>query len=193
MQKLLNESAQNEFEELLFWGRISAQKGDYYIAMGVTYTDRYEFPHKTFYWCNQQTGMQFKPFPALNDQHVDLYNHMANEVFTGDAMKIHKQVEDPEEVEALRVKREAAKARQAADPLESTEEEDPASLIIKVNCKEIDRLHYHVRAIEHECHVIPQGSMKLNQKHELQRNEGFLGLPMSECFDLKFYSHFRNV
>ena len=79
------------------------------------------------------------------------------------------------------------------DPLESTEEEDPESLIVKINLKEIDRLHYHVRAIETECHIIPQGSMKLNHKHEVQRNEGFLGLNKQECFNLKYYSHFRNV
>ena len=35
--------------------------------------------------------------------------------------------------------------------------------------------------------------MKLNHKHEVQRNEAFLGLPKNECFDLKCYSHFRNV
>jgi radial spoke head protein 9 len=79
------------------------------------------------------------------------------------------------------------------DPLESTEEEDPENLIVKINLKEIDRLHYHVRAIETECHIVPQGSMKLNHKHEVQRNEGFHGLCNEECFSLKCYSHFRNV
>ena len=39
----------------------------YYIAMGVTYSGRYEFPVKSFYWANQSTGMKFKSFPALND------------------------------------------------------------------------------------------------------------------------------
>lgn len=27
------------FEELLFWGRIEGELNDYYICMGVTYTD----------------------------------------------------------------------------------------------------------------------------------------------------------
>lgn len=35
--------------------------------------------------------------------------------------------------------------------------------------------------------------MRLNEKHEVQRNEAFGGLCERECFDLKYYSHFRNV
>ena len=41
--------------------------------------------------------MQFKPFPAMNDQHLADYNAMANDLFTGDPNKIHKVVENPEE------------------------------------------------------------------------------------------------
>ena len=88
----------------------------------------------------------------------------------------------------------AKKAREEArDPLASTEEEDPKALIIPVNCKEIDRLNYHVRAIENDCHIIPHGSMKLTPAHEVERNEAFTGLSPKECFNLDFYSHFRNV
>lgn len=162
------------------------------MALGVSYTGRYEFPEKTFYWCSQATGMTFKQFPALNDQHVADYDQMANMPFSGDWAKVHKKVEDPEEQEALR-KRHDEKAHKEVDPLESTEEEDPQSLIVKINLKELDRLHYHVRAIENDCHIVPQGSMKINSHHEVQRNEAFQGLPGQECFDIKFYSHFRNV
>jgi len=37
-------------EELMFWGKINGIKNDYYIAVAVTYSNNYEFPHKTFYW-----------------------------------------------------------------------------------------------------------------------------------------------
>ena len=37
----------------------------------------------------------------------------------------------------------------------STEEVDPESLIVRINLKEVDRLLYHVRAIENDCHIIP--------------------------------------
>lgn len=77
--------------------------------------------------------------------------------------------------------------------LSSTEEVDPESLIVRINLKEIDRLHYHIRAIENDCHIIPHGSMKLTLAHEVQRNEAFRGLSPSDCFNLACYSHFRNV
>jgi len=35
--------------------------------------------------------------------------------------------------------------------------------------------------------------MKLTPAHEVERNEAFTGLPPKECFNLDFYSHFRNV
>ena len=38
LQQLLNNAKDSDFEELLFWGRVSGQKADYYIAMGVTYS-----------------------------------------------------------------------------------------------------------------------------------------------------------
>jgi hypothetical protein len=37
LQSLLNDCQESDFEELLFWGRISGLRADYYIAIGVTY------------------------------------------------------------------------------------------------------------------------------------------------------------
>ena len=62
----MNNSKTADFEELLFWGRIEGTKSDYYIAMGVTYTDKFEFPEKRFYWATS-VDFKFKPFPTLND------------------------------------------------------------------------------------------------------------------------------
>jgi len=50
-----------------------------------------------------------------------------------------------------------------------------------------------VRAIENDCHVVPQGSFKLTTAHEVARNEAFRGLKAEEAFKLNYYSHFRNV
>jgi hypothetical protein len=76
-------------------------------------------------------------------------------------MKIHKAVEDKKEEEEMKKKKES-KGNVEKDPLASTEEEDPDSYVVKIDLKEIDRLHYHIRAIDHDCHIVPQGSMKLN-------------------------------
>lgn len=107
-------------------------------------------------------------------------------------MFVHKSVEVP--VDAAEVERLAKiKENKVEDPLASTEEEEGSNKERAINLKEVDRLHYHVRTIENDCHIIPMGAVKLNAKHEVQRSENFLGLPMSEVFDLKCYSHFRNV
>ena len=78
MQQLLNSSQPSDFEELLFWGRVSAAKGDYYIALGICYRERYEFPEKKFFWCSKANNMTFQAFPPLNDQHKEEYDKLAN-------------------------------------------------------------------------------------------------------------------
>lgn len=62
----------SQFEELLFWGKITGLYGDYYIAVGYTYTGVYEFPNKRFYWAVAKQGqpaseMEFNEMPELND------------------------------------------------------------------------------------------------------------------------------
>ena len=44
-----------DFEEVLFWGRIGGVTGDYYIAMAINYKGHYEFPWKRYFWCNNVT------------------------------------------------------------------------------------------------------------------------------------------
>lgn len=166
-------------------------KSDYYVAVGICYNDRYEFPEKKFYWCNQANNMTFEQFPKLHENHKEANEAIANQLFEGEPMKVHKVLVDPEE-EAKKKAEKQAKMAQATE-LDDTEEEDPESLIEKVDFKEIDRLHHHVLAIENDCHIIPQGAMKLTIKHEVQRNEAFNGLTQEEAFRLGSYSHFRNV
>ena len=59
--------------------------------------------------------------------------------------------------------------------------------------KEIDRVHYIVRAIENDCQITPHGAFKLTTSHEVNRNEAFRGLSLEDAFKLSSYSHFRNV
>ena len=66
ISELLNESSADAFEELMFWGRIEGMDADYYICMGVTYTDKYEFPEKRFFWASSN-NFTFKAFPPIND------------------------------------------------------------------------------------------------------------------------------
>lgn len=67
LQNFLNDYFSEQ--ELMFWGKITGINKDYYIAMGVTYEERYEFPTKKFYWASS-SDFVFSEFPPLNDQHA---------------------------------------------------------------------------------------------------------------------------
>jgi len=47
----------------LFWGKLSGLNGDYYIALGLVFTGRYEFAEKRFYYATS-SDITFRPFPA---------------------------------------------------------------------------------------------------------------------------------
>ena len=87
LQNLLNNAAPEDFEELLFWGRIEGVQRDYYIAMGLTYNGKYEFPEKRFYYATS-ADFEFKAFPELNTQHENEYDKLQG-FFTGNPDKIH--------------------------------------------------------------------------------------------------------
>lgn len=189
----MNTSAETDFEELLFWGKLTGLNADYYVAVGLVYTGRYEFACKRFYYATS-ADFTFKPFPALNDQHKEVYDEIKT-MLTGNPKLIHRKVE-PEKSAAEGQEEEAVAQKKPAkeiDPLASSEEEDPNALIVPVDLKEIDRVHYIVRAIENDCQVVPQGAFKLTTAHEVARNEAFKGLQLDEAFQLSSYSHFRNV
>lgn len=162
--------------------------------MGLVYSGRYEFAEKRFYYA-LSTDFAFKPFPALNDQHKAVYDEIKL-MLTGNPKLIHKKVEaeksaaDGNEEDNLSSPKKAVKE---IDPLASSDEEDSNSLIVPIDLKEIDRVHYLVRAIENDCQVAPQGAFKLTTSHEVARNEAFRGLPLDQVFALQSYSNFRNV
>ena len=60
-------------EELAFWGKIQGVKNDYFIAIGTTYTDMYEFPVKRFYWA-LSSDLSFKELPALTEHYNEVIN-----------------------------------------------------------------------------------------------------------------------
>ena len=164
-----------EFEELMFWGRIEGLEADYYVCMGITYSQKYEFPEKCFYWASSDDYI-FKAFSTLNDQHDATIDELAS-VFTGNPKQIHVQVEpeiSPETAEEIAARE--AEPEPSLDPLASTEEEDPNAGFVPRNLTELDRLQYTILAIENDCHIIPKGSMRLTDQHEVRHNTAWCGL-----------------
>lgn len=174
----------------MFWGRIEGIKNDYYIALGVTYTDKYEFPEKCFYWASS-VDYKFKAFPKLNDQNVDKFDTIKG-LFIGDPNFVHIRVA-PEKSEEEAVPDQKESAPKERDPLASTEEEDPNAGFVPRNFTELDRLQYTVYAIENDCHIVPKGAMKLTEHHEVRRNNAFRGLSSEEAFSINSYFNFRNI
>ena len=93
----MNDSKEGDFEELLFWGRVSGISKDYYIAMGVTYAKQYEFPTKTFYFASSQ-DMVFREFREINKLHEDKYDTIKTP-FLGDSNHIYIKETDEDKKE----------------------------------------------------------------------------------------------
>ena len=179
----------------MFWGRVSGVTANYYIAVGLQYSGRYEFPQKKFYWCSPKNDFVFEAFPSLNDYHSkpdnNEYSKIAKLPFTGDPAKVHVAVEKKVETEEEKAAKEAKLA--ARTELDDTEEEDPNAQIVINDLTELDRLLYHVQAIDFDCSIVPKGAMKLTPTHEVHRNEAFKGLPRERITSLEGYSHFRVI
>ena len=186
----MNECQETDFEELLFWGRVSGTKGDYYVAQGVTYKKQYEFPTKTFYFASS-SDFAFRKFRDINTQHKDEYDKITTP-FTGDSSHIYIK-EDRESDPNAAAAAEQEAPEEERDILEDTPEEDPNKGIEYRSLIEEDRLLYTVLAIENDCQICPKGAFRLTEDHEVERNVAFRGLSQDECFKLDSFSHFRNV
>lgn len=122
---------------------------DYFIAVGVTYQEMFEFPQKKFFFCLSNDYI-FKEMPGLNDQHKEFVDRDTS-FFLGvpDRKLIVKEGEEaeaeqpPEEVE----EEEGAEKKEEESDISEPEE-------VKVPPKElteIDRVNYVVHAIETDC------------------------------------------
>lgn len=174
-----------DFEEVLFWGKISGVTRDYFIAMAINYKGHYEFPWKRYFWCNNVTW-EFAELPNINANDRDPAEGI-NTNFSGNHVDVLFAPAGEEEADPVDPPMDME--NDDKDSLASTEEEK----IPPKNFTELDRLSYVVRAIDHETSVVPKGSFKLTQAHELARNKQFGGLPRSTATDLSNFQHFRNI
>ena len=172
----------DEYEEVLFWGKIKGSTRDYYIAQALNYKQQYEFPYKLFFWCTSQ-NWKFVELSAINPNDQELVE-LHNIPFTGEPEKVIKEAPAAENEEENKEEEQADK-----DSLASTEEDKipPKSFV------ELDRLAYVVRAIDHDCTLVPEGAFRITPAHELTRNKAFEGLSRKEIRNIKHYLHFRNV
>ncbi|KAL4462089.1 hypothetical protein ABPG74_000934 [Tetrahymena malaccensis] len=180
---LLQITETEKFDNILFWGKINGVKFDYYIAVGLHFKGKFEFPTKKFYWAKSDTFV-FDELPEINLEYRAQVDSFRN-LFTGD----HKFVliPLPEDQQAEEQNQEQPEGEEK--PEDSDEEEN-----IKVKPKaftELDRLAYVVRAIENDCALVPVGAFKLTPTHELRYNDSFRGASLDSVSNINTYQHFR--
>lgn len=169
--KIENESLH---DEILFWGKINGTVKDYFIALGLNFNGMTGFCTKSFYWCSS-ANFNFASLPVVDPKNIATLSSF-NGLFTGEHDKILKEAEVSEQQEIF------------------VEEDDALPLVIKgKNITELDRLSYIVNEIERQCHLVPEGSVKLTPLHEVRRNEAFSGLSKEDASSLAKYVHFRKV
>jgi radial spoke head protein 9 len=172
---LLKIHEHEDFEEVLFWGKIRGIMKDYYIAISINYKSHHEFPHKRFFWCTGHSW-EFAELLSLSPEDQEFIENF-NTNFSGehDRILVEAVEEDPKE-----------------DDQDSIIPEDQEKIPTK-NFTELDRLSYVVRAICHDCQLVPYGSFRITPGNELTRNKSFSGLLLSQVKDIKNYGHFRPV
>ena len=172
---LLKLHEHEDFEEVLFWGKIRGIMKDYYIAMALNYKTQPEFPKKRFFWCTNHRWdfAELSPLKSNEEEFVERFNLN----FTGEHDRV--LVEAPED--------------------EAIDEEDDSVVpgdhekLPPKNFTELDRLSYVIRSICHDCQGVPNGAFRITPGHELTRNRAFEGLSCQQLKDVRNYSHFRPV
>lgn len=177
----LNET--QNFEQILFWGKIEGIEKDYYIALGLNFKGQYEFPLKKFFWSSND--FKFSELPPINLQYKDLVNTLRTP-FTG---KYEEVIEEAKEEEEEQVNEEN---EENPENPQKDEDDEIQIKIPKKNFTELDRLAYVVRAIDIDCAALPIGALKLSPTHELRYDESFQGLSIAEATKLSNYQHFRH-
>ena len=144
------------FEELLFWGKVSGVVNDYYVAVALQYVGIPDFPRKHFYWCSSANWT----FATLPQAHPHL-KHILDKVqvfFSGEFDRVVIDGNGKSDIVDV-----AAAHAHIAKPLELPQK----------GISELDRLSHLVSQVESDCQVVPVGSFKLTPIKEVRRNEAF--------------------
>lgn len=183
-------------EQLYFWGKISAEENDYYIAMGVNYKGHYEFPEKIFYFSTNNFDFQVLPetFPYHDKDIIDSYYKplKGNPNIVIKKYKVDVPEGQPEEPKEEQKEGEENKPK-IQDPDASVDDNAPKPEEPKEDFTEKLKLSYLVRQIDYDTDIIPEGAMKLVSEHEIRPNTCFFGLNKENVGDMGKWMHFRKV
>lgn len=169
--------ANNNFDEIQLWGRLSGLYNDYYIFIGTKYVRNSPFPVRDYFWAYED----FK-FAPLKEPSVESLGFLmgVNGYFSGEHHKVLKKSEfnkiqdfDPENID-----------REFFSFSSIIFTNFCSDVIIKGNAEsditELDRLSFVVRRIDALCAVVPTESYKSGPNNELVKNIGFKGIKTGE-------------
>lgn len=152
--------------KMKFWGKIFGSTQDYLI---VECMDLYgEFPEKSFYYCNP-SNYYLRALPPLSKEYEETAKSLTAR-FTGDASFFAYNGEDPEEPEP--------------DP----EDENAAPV---ERFRELHRLSYVVRKIDHDCALVPGGAVIVDAAKKVVFSPYYAGLSYQTLSEHRAYFHLR--
>lgn len=147
-----------------FWGKIFGSNQDYLI---VQVMDLYgEFPEKFFYYCNP-SNYHLRSLPPLSKEYENTAKALTTR-FTGDASFFAYNGEDQDEPE--------------------TEEEGVSPV---ERFRELHRLSYVVRKIDHDCALVPGSALIVDAAKKVVFNPYYNGLSYQTLSEQRAYYHFR--
>lgn len=183
-------------EHLYFWGKITGEESDYYIAEGINFTGHYGFPEKKFYFST--ADFNFVPLPETFDYHDKDVNDNYYKPLKGKPNEIIKKYKEeiPEGENAEKPpeeNKEEQPPQQIQDPDASVDDNAPKKEDPKENFTEKLKLSYLVRQIDYDTSVVPEGAFKLAPEHEIRINRTFKGVSKQEIGRMERWMHFRPV
>ena len=188
-----------KFEELYFWGKITGDEFDYFIAFGINFIGNYGFPKKIFFYAPSDT-FKFEELPETFPYHDEDFKKSYWKNLKGKPEEIIKKYkadvpeggEQPPQ-EAPPENKEGEGQAKIQDPDASVDDNAPKKEPPKENFTEKLKLSYLVRQIDIDTCIIPKGALKLTPEHEFRINKGFKGLDSNVLENEEYYLHFRPI
>ena len=148
--------------KLQFWGKVFGNTQDYLVVSSVD--GNAEFPDKKYFYCNPSDYL-LRAVPPLSAEYEKTAQALTQR-FTGDPSFFN------------------------FSGAEEDEAEDPDAPPVE-RFREIHRLAYAIKSIEHDCALTPRGAVVVDAGKKVVRNAYFTGLSYQSCCEARSYFHMR--
>lgn len=148
--------------KLQFWGKIFGSTQDYLVVSLLVVAS--EFPSKKYYYCTT-SDYTLRAVPSLSSEYEALAEPISSQ-FTGDPSFMGyngAEEEEPEDPDAPPVER----------------------------FREVHRLTFIIKQIDHDCSLVPRGALVVDAKKKVIFNEYYPGLTYHTAAEQRAYFHFR--